>query len=310
MPATHHSLVTGITRYAPAPPGGLKMINDLPGCVPDAHHISVLSRALPSHWVRPLTDNRATVDEFVNRMDWVGKAPLSAWSWRSSHGAQIGDRDADEQDGLDEVWCAYDNDPDRYWDDGILPDDGYAPILPPVPALIGDDLCHSASGYRDFNPHNPHQIINRAAVPPLDVAMRRRLGETRSLRAATSPRTVPLFYIGAVDTDSFTAADYYEPECPLCATKPHELLVRGYALNRHGALSMAFLSSVWRRLDARFEPGLGMVSIRPRVVEFGQLREDITAWFKARPHFNQMPRFTMLGGAREDMPTPGLATAA
>jgi metacaspase-1 len=93
----------------------------------------------------------------------------------SGHGSNVADKDGDEPDGRDEIFCPNDLD----WDDPLL-DDSIRKLLDDLPAganlTFVSDCCHSGT-------------ITRALEPPDVPCKQRYLPDPRDLRVVESGRT-------------------------------------------------------------------------------------------------------------------------
>jgi metacaspase-1 len=93
----------------------------------------------------------------------------------SGHGSNVADKDGDEPDGRDEIFCPNDLD----WDDPLL-DDSIRKLLDGLPAganlTFVSDCCHSGT-------------ITRALEPPDVPCKQRYLPDPRDLRVVESGRT-------------------------------------------------------------------------------------------------------------------------
>lgn len=158
------ALLVGINKY--------KMSgNDLYGCVNDVTNMrDILLRyaGFLVENVRVVTDERATYDNIVDRLEWLIRdiQPEDNLVFHfSGHGSQIRDRNGDElKDSLDEILCPYDMD----WDEHFISDDELHSIFSKLQAGTLDvilDCCHSGTGTR-----NPHRI--KCINPPVDIVCR------------------------------------------------------------------------------------------------------------------------------------------
>lgn len=97
------ALLVGINSYPTAPLRGC--VND----VVDAAKFISEKCGFSSQNVRLLTDDRATTQAIIDRLNWLvdgAKAGDRLYFHYSGHGAQMATRDhAGELDGLDEVIC-------------------------------------------------------------------------------------------------------------------------------------------------------------------------------------------------------------
>ena len=198
-------------------------INDLQGCLNDVTNIrSVLKTffGLSNNDIRVLTDNRATKDNILTRLEKMVKAAESGdflIFHFSGHGSQIRDREGDElSDHMDELICPYDMD----WEDGFITDDMFREILQQlkkgVKMEILLDSCHSGTGTREIAPLSPSgqcsfdHMKYRYLKPPVDIECRH-LGDEEILKPVKSFRTdreITLNHIlWAGCKDSQTSAD-------------------------------------------------------------------------------------------------------
>jgi uncharacterized caspase-like protein len=166
----------GVNTYPAAP---------LRFCVYDAEDLVrqlVKTFGFPIADTRLLCDGRATAANIRERLAWVTKA--DRWTvYQSGHGTQAADRNGDEVDRLDELFCPVDFD----WSDPTtwLLDDDYARIFakakPGSRGLFISDSCHSGDLVRELgNPMTKHGRI-KALQPPADIAWRNRVAREAGL---------------------------------------------------------------------------------------------------------------------------------
>lgn len=136
------ALLVGINQY--------ESVSNLRGCVNDVTNLSVLLskyRGFTADEIRVLTDADATKQAIEKRLEWLAAdaAPGDYLLFHfSGHGSAVLDRNADENDGLDEILCPYDMD----WDGTFITDDQLkAQLQVPdgvqIEAIL--DCCHSGS---------------------------------------------------------------------------------------------------------------------------------------------------------------------
>lgn len=285
------ALVVGVNNY--------QSVSKLRGCVGDVHHVGLTLKALGFE-VRWIVNERAHRGAVIERLRWLREVDHHSDGqyaiWLSMHGTQKVDRNGDEVgDSLDECACLYDLDPSTWWDRGMFIDDEMPGLLPAAPGGAGHDMCFSGTGLRDA-PNPARDIIQRVVVPPADIALRGPAPYHSSVKAALSDQ-MQLAYFGA-SQDSQTAADYLEPACPLCALRPLALI--GPNLYYHGALTMAWLTTVWAAGGAILSANEVRFTRWPELT-FHDLASGIRQWFADRPHFSQIPSPTLFGGAPEDV---------
>jgi hypothetical protein len=133
-----------------------KTVPSLNGCVNDVENMRSLLTSVfgfdPKN-VRPFTDSKVTKAEVQRQMKWlfrdVGAGDRVVFHL-SGHGSSIADKDGDEQDGEDEIFCLYDmdfDDPGSYLVDDELRD--WTMTLPSgVHLTLILDTCHSGTGTR------------------------------------------------------------------------------------------------------------------------------------------------------------------
>jgi metacaspase-1 len=187
------ALLVGINNY--------QGVNGLQGCINDVTNVrSVLKTffGLSNSDIRVLTDNRATKDNILRRLDNMVKSAETGdylLFHFSGHGSQIRDREGDElADHMDELICPY----DMNWDDGFITDDMLREILQQlkkgVRMEILLDSCHSGTGTRDLSVGTASGLTSaepsryRYLNPPVDIECRY-LGDEEILRPVKSFRT-------------------------------------------------------------------------------------------------------------------------
>jgi hypothetical protein len=303
-PARKKALLVGVNRY--------QAVSPLNGCVNDAHHLGIILKAL-GFSVRLLADDRAHRTNIIERIKWLTNVPKGGTYFlgMSSHGTHVADRNGDEVDGQDECFCPYDLNPATWWEDGLIVDDEWVSMLPDDrTGFAFFDMCHSGTSLRELGPAaaaaKNHPVLNRAIHPPADVAF-------RAISASTPPSTVrstlailnkPVYYIGA-SQDSQTAADYFEPGCPICSKSPAMLVSHGSKLGYHGALSTSFITAI-------LEAGGGVCGNDGSTITFSKgvdlsykgTKKVIQAWFGKHRNFNQIPSFEVFGGLNAENPLP------
>ena len=177
------ALLVGVNKYAM---GG----SDLNGCVNDVLNIRdilIAYQGFKADDIRVLTDNRATKNNIIERLNWLIKNAISGDKLvfhYSGHVSQIRDRNGDELvDGMDELICPHDMD----WDNGtFIIDDDLQSIFKEVPNGVSLDVildcCHSGTGTREIRSYNPNdeessgKVItvrkSRYLQPPIDIMLR------------------------------------------------------------------------------------------------------------------------------------------
>lgn len=141
---------------------------------------------------------RAILDALDHAADVLQAGDLLIF-YRSGHGAQVPDYDGDEEDGLDEAFCAA---------DGLLIDDEIAAALarfrPGVRVDNVADTCHAATGWRDWM---ARKAGLRKPVPlTLDVAELRHLEITEYAMCAADQSSWGDAIDGGVGTGHLLAA--------------------------------------------------------------------------------------------------------
>jgi hypothetical protein len=136
--------------------------HELRGCVND---VMAVNQTLINHLgfddpkqIRMLTDNSATTDNIIDRLNWLVKDATPGdvlYFHYSGHGTQFIDMNYDtmeEPDGLDECIVPV----DINWRDKMITDDTFKQIFSIVPEgvnlTVTLDCCHSGQGLRDFLP--------------------------------------------------------------------------------------------------------------------------------------------------------------
>lgn len=164
------ALLVGINKY--------RIPNaDLNGCVNDVEGVwKALTESFdfdPDN-IRVLTDERATKDGILSRLEWLLSGVKSGdelFLHFSCHGSQIRDRNNDElDDSLDELIVTH----DHSWDDPLLDDQlhGLFKMLPQDAFLtVVVDSCHSGTMTRGLA-GNPMEYKIRYLPPPFDIASR------------------------------------------------------------------------------------------------------------------------------------------
>lgn len=169
------ALLVGVNKY--------KNVSGLRGCVNDVVDMHLTLRTVfgfESKDIRVVTDERATKEAILTRLDWLlkgAKANDFLVFHFSGHGSQIRDRNGDElTDHLDELICPHDMD----WENSFIADDDLDLRFSSLPAgvllEVFLDCCHSGTGLRDLCPPEglagPDQVLNRYLAPPIDVQLR------------------------------------------------------------------------------------------------------------------------------------------
>lgn len=154
------AVCVGINRFKYLPGAALR------GCVNDANDMAALlrdTRDYAASAITLLTDSQATKENIMAALNALvdeavaGKLSEIVFSL-SSHGSQTPDKDGDETDGLDEIFCAHDIHPSgNIWDPtSVISDDEFNALfkkLPPnVKLEVFLDTCHSGTGLRALDP--------------------------------------------------------------------------------------------------------------------------------------------------------------
>lgn len=154
------ALCVGINKFKYLPGATLR------GCVNDAADMAALlrdTRGYAANAISMLTDTQATKENIMDALSRLvdeavaGKLSEIVFSL-SSHGSQTPDKDGDEADGLDEIFCAHDIHPSgAIWDpSSVISDDELNALfkkLPPnVKLEVFLDTCHSGTGLRALDP--------------------------------------------------------------------------------------------------------------------------------------------------------------
>ncbi|MFQ5865756.1 MAG: caspase domain-containing protein [bacterium] len=171
------ALLIGINDY--------KGFNDLQGCINDLKSMRKILMnyvGFQAEDIRVLTDERATKQNIVTRLQWlVRNAKKGDWCvvHFSGHGSQIRDRDDNDElsDRLDEIICPYDMDWDSHTyitDDQLY--DIFRDLEEGVLLEVFLDCCHAGTGTREVSPRNlPDSTENvryRYLPPPFDIVCR------------------------------------------------------------------------------------------------------------------------------------------
>ena len=172
-----YALLVGVNKYQA--PG-----NDLRGCVNDVvnmRNMLINVFGFEAENIRVVVDERATFDGICERLDWLickAKPGDQLVFHFSGHGSQIVCRDnGGELDGMTELICPHDMDWDRPLTDDILAD--YFREVPEDAHLTFiADCCHSGTISRGEFSGNPHPILPKRIIPPIDILMRESGKET------------------------------------------------------------------------------------------------------------------------------------
>lgn len=169
------ALLVGINKYRQ--PG-----SDLRGCVNDVVNMrKILNQVykFPLDNIRVLTDDRATQQGILERLNWLIDTASNGDELvfhYSGHGSQIRDRDGDElRDHVDEILCPHDMNWGRPFTDDMI-----AAIFKKLPdganLTMVCDACHSGSMSRSFfgEPDDIEEFSakDRFLVPPIDIQTR------------------------------------------------------------------------------------------------------------------------------------------
>ena len=170
MPNDRRALCVGINQFPFA------SVNQLNGCVNDAHDMAAVFRELVGFSpgdITVLTDQQATKANITAALrDMVNAARAGTVKYLvfslSSHGTQVPDFSGDEPDNKDEAFCTYDLAPGANggWDvSRLLVDDELRDLFLTLPAdvllEVYLDTCHSGTGLREIS-----QRVARYAPPP------------------------------------------------------------------------------------------------------------------------------------------------
>jgi len=196
------ALCVGLNTYPSSPLRGC--VND----VSDLVHFVADNCGFDPKNVRMLTDERATTQAILERLDWLvtdlipGDEILFQYS---GHGAQLATRDPQgEVDSLDECLCPIDFD---WSDEHAIRDKQLHEIFDRVPegvhAIFVNDSCHSGTSLRDGNFGGR---LSRCLIPPEDIAWRHEAAK-RSGFKALGLNTVPNVALIAGCREDQTSAD-------------------------------------------------------------------------------------------------------
>jgi len=142
-PPTGYALAIGLNKVDPAHYGG--PVKELSGCEADAMDMKkiAISQGLNA---QILVGKDATRDKVLGRLSTLAKTlkpgDLLVVSY-SGHGANVPDKNGDEEDELDETWCLYDGE--------LLDDELYGAWMKfqaGVRILVFSDSCHSGTVLR------------------------------------------------------------------------------------------------------------------------------------------------------------------
>lgn len=166
-----YALLVGVNKYQT--PG-----NDLRGCVNDVvnmRNLLIDQFGFKNENIRVIVDERATFDGICERLEWLifkAKPGDQLVFHFSGHGSQIVCRNYEQElDGLTELICPHDMDWDRPFTDDILAD--YFKSVPEGAYLTFiADCCHSGTISRSEFGGNPHPILPKRMIPPIDILMR------------------------------------------------------------------------------------------------------------------------------------------
>jgi metacaspase-1 len=160
------ALLVGIDRYEM--PG-----SDLNGCVndvEDVYDLLVNNYGFQPDNIRVLTDERATKQSIMERLQWMvneTEAGDESIYYHSGHGSQLRDRSGDElTDFKDECLITHDHD----WDNPLIDDDialFFKQKKEGAFLTMVCDTCHSGTMTRSFDEATPRFI-----VPPFDIESR------------------------------------------------------------------------------------------------------------------------------------------
>lgn len=181
---------------------------ECPGADIDCWRVSGKLYRLGVTNVIELLDLAATRKAILSALDHAAKMLYAGdllIFYVSGHGAQVPDYDGDEEDGLDEVFCAA---------DGLLTDDEKAAALakfrPGVRVDAGADTCHAATGWRE---RGLRLIGRRKPVPlTLDAAELRHLEITEYAMCAADQSSWGDAINGGVGTGHLLAAMDGDPD--------------------------------------------------------------------------------------------------
>ena len=167
--AGKYALIVGINKYAT--PG-----NDLSGCVNDAMNMRELlinKFRFPADNIRMLTDERATIENIIDRLYWLISQRGELVYHHSGHGTQMRDRNGDElNDGLDEVLVTYDHDWDNPLSDDLIAN-MFGRKSPESYLTMICDTCHSGTMNRGYSTqYGASKGTPKFLAPPVDIASR------------------------------------------------------------------------------------------------------------------------------------------
>ena len=178
------ALLVGINKF--------KQIKGLRGCENDVanwHNLLKTFYGYTNNDIRVLTSERATRDNFLERLNWLQKdmGPGDMVVLQvSSHGTQVRDRDGDElKDGMDEVVCLH----DMAWDNGFWSDDEMTMFIQSLDDNVNleviIDTCHSGTNQAYVPVPDAIDLLSapinigaepasegRYVEPPLDIQLR------------------------------------------------------------------------------------------------------------------------------------------
>ena len=171
------ALLVGIDKYAT--PGC-----DLNGCVndvEDVYDLLVNNYGFEPDNIRVLTDERATKQNIMERLQWmisVSEEGDEAIYYHSGHGSQIRDRNGDElSDWKDECLITHDHN----WDNPLIDDDiarFFKQKKEGAFLTMVCDTCHSGTVTRSFG-----EAVPRFLTPPFDI-------EARSIKRELSGKSI------------------------------------------------------------------------------------------------------------------------
>ncbi len=184
------ALLVGINTYPTQP---------LKGCVNDVKDMAdflVENCGFAMDEIRLLTDNRATKQEIVNRLQWLiqGVQPGDRIVFHySGHGAQLPTRNPEgEVDNLDEIICPYDF---NWTDETSIRDKEFKEMFSKVPPGVLftwiSDSCHSGDLFRFMNSETIKVYKEfKVMEPPADIKWRLDTAKQKKLKPLTISRAV------------------------------------------------------------------------------------------------------------------------
>jgi hypothetical protein len=195
------AVIVGINKYDGCP---------LSGCINDAYDIK--SRIIRDYGfkdsdIKLLLDEDATTKNIKDSLEWLSsclKAGDIAFNWESGHGTQI--ENAEESDGLSEVFCPFDFNWDR---DKMITDKDYVRYFSKIPKGVifcwGSDSCHSGSLSKSV--FGPKILGHRSMIMPPNMQEKiRKLKNKGCIPKSVSSGILDVGFISGCRSDQ-TSAD-------------------------------------------------------------------------------------------------------